>query len=155
MRSLFSLVLVVLLLTQCKKAGDAGPSNAFAGDSYCANCSSVRFHITLSDKNTGDSYIVAQRISGSDIEIRNALNQLIGSSNISVTFPDDLKGVIVFPMPDRSRFFLKIKTNILMDVSYTSKLNNSGQYEISNLKVKDHTASLQKIADGYLIKIDL
>ncbi|MGJ7033464.1 hypothetical protein [Niabella hirudinis] len=154
MRSFFYLVFVVLLLVQCKKAADTDASNAFASDSYCANCGSVRFHILLSDKTTGSNYITANNIASTDIEIRNAFSQTISSSNISVSL-NDPQGAIIFPMPDRSRFFLKIRNTLLLEVSYTSKLNNAGQYEISGVKVKDRASTFEKITGGYLLKIDI
>lgn len=165
MRSFFSLVLVVLLFAQCKKMGDGGPSEAYnsrgpsgpAGDigSTCPNCGSVRFNIALNYKNAGGNYVIVNNITSKDIEVRNSLNQLISSSNVSVTFPEDLKGVIIFPMPDQARFFLKIRTNLLLEVSYTSKVNYAGQYEISGVKVKDRTSTAEKITGGYLLKIDI
>ncbi|WP_157558207.1 hypothetical protein [Niabella aurantiaca] len=156
MRSLFYLSFVLLLLVQCKKSSERGPSGAMgAADNYCANCASVRFYITLTNKNTGGNYLLENKVAVTDIEVRNALNQLISSSNISVAFPDDLKGAIIFPMPDRSRFFLKVKPNILLEVSYSSKLGNTGKYEISDVKVKDHGASSQKVSDGYLLSITI
>jgi|GEM_PF-6574836 len=163
MRSFFSLVLVVLLLTQCKKAGDAGSSEAYnsrgpAGDMgpTCPNCGSVRFNIALNYKSTGANYVLANNITSKDIEVRNSLNQLISSSNISVTFPEDLKGAIIFPMPDQTRFFLKIRTNLLLEISYTSKLNDAGQYEISGIKVKDQNSfTFEKVTGGYLLRINI
>lgn len=156
MRSFFYLFFALLLLVQCKKSGDMDPSAYVSADeTSCPNCASVRFYIELSDKNTGSNYLTTNNIIAKDIEIRNTFNQPISSSNISVSLSDPA-GVIIFPMPDRSRFYLKVRNNILIEVSYSSKLNNTGQYEISNVKVKDHSFTPpEKVAGGYFLKINI
>ncbi len=161
MRFFFYLSVLLLSLAQCKKgemsapSGPAGPAGAAGSTGACPgpNCSSVRFYVELTDKSSGVNYISTNNIAATDIELRNATNQAI-SSNISIASPGDLKSVVIFPMPDRTRFYLKVRT-FLLEISYTSTLNSLGIYEISDVKVKDHTPVFSKITGGYLLKISV
>ncbi|WP_300597850.1 hypothetical protein [Niabella sp.] len=170
MRFFFYLSVLLLSLVQCKKMGEtgqalnydqspkgaAGATGATGSSTACPgpNCTSVRFYVELTDKSSGANYISTSNITAADIELRSASNQPI-SSNISVASPGDLKNVIIFPMPDRTRFYLKIKTSLLLEVSYTSTLNSAGIYEISQVTVKDHSATFEKIAGGGILRISI
>ncbi|MCF3110946.1 hypothetical protein LL912_19325 [Niabella sp. CC-SYL272] len=164
MRLFFYLSVLLLSLTQCKKTYTGqlqyssdikGPSGAAGATGACPgpNCTSVQFFVELTDKTTGANYITVNNITVTDIELRSASNQAI-SSNISVASPGNLKNVIIFPMPDRTRFYLKIKT-MFLEVSYNSALNSSGIYEISQVKVTNHSSTFEKITGGYLLRISL
>ncbi|MBZ4189632.1 hypothetical protein [Niabella beijingensis] len=160
MRSLFSLLLVLLLLVQCTKSED-NPSyqEALTGDCAGQSCASTSFVIELTDKTTGANYISSNKITVPDIDIRNTSGQQV-TSNISIASPDDqLQHVVILPVPDRSRFFLRIKNSLVLEIAYSSRISGGKscclQYEITGLTVKDRSYTFTKTSNGYLIKIKI